>query len=265
MAAPDAPIVFDRAAGSYDATRGFPPGVEAGVAELIASAGGLGRDSRLLEIGVGTGRIALPLARNVRRVVGVDLSRAMMQELLAKRGDLAVDPVRADAARLPFPDASFDAVLGVHVFHLIPRWREVLSEVSRVLRPGAPLLHGADERADSWARWRDRFGAEHRVENVGVPSGDFERFPEREGWRSLGPPRRIEFSRRVVPGQLIERIAGRTWSFTWRMSDAQLAEATESLRAELLGRFGDLDRPIEMRGGFWVRAHLPPGGLNPSS
>jgi len=42
------------------------------------------------------------------------------------------------------------------------------------------------------------------------------------------------------------------------MSDAQLAQAEDGLRAELLARYGDLDRPVETEGGFWVRAYLPP-------
>ena len=260
MSSTDEPVVFDRAAGSYDETRGFPPGVDERVAELIAQAGGLGPRSRLLEIGVGTGRVALPLARRLRRVVGVDLSRPMMERLLAKRGGLPVELARADATRLPFPDASFDAALGVHVFHLVPRWREVLAELARVLRPGAPLIHGADARMGDWARWRDRFAVEHQVENSGVPRDRFESFPEDEGWRALGPPRRIEFAREVEPRQLVDRIAQRCWSFTWKLSDAEIAEATEALRAELLERFGELDRPASMPGGFWVRAYLPPGG-----
>jgi len=258
MSSPDEPVVFDRAAHCYDATRGFPPGVDERVADAIAAVGALGRGSRLLEIGVGTGRIALPLARRVRQVVGVDLSRAMMEQLLAKRGALRVDLVQADAARLPFADASFNAALGVHVFHLIPRWREVLAELARVLRPGAPLLHGADARVNDWSSWRDRFAVEHHVENAGVPRERFESFPEEEGWSALGPPRRIEFSREIEPRQLVERLAQRSWSFTWQLSDAQLAEATEALRGELLERFGDLDRRVAIEGGFWVRGFRPP-------
>jgi SAM-dependent methyltransferase len=259
MSSSDGPVVFDRAAPTYDATRGFPPGVDERVAALIAEAGGLGRGSLLLEIGVGTGRVALPLAKRVRGVVGVDLSRAMMQELVAKRGRLAVDLARADAARLPFRDASFDAVLGVHVFHLIPRWREVLAEIARVLRPGAPLLHGADDRMGDWATWRDRFAREHRVENVGVSHDRFATFPEDEGWQLRGAPHRIDFPRALQPRQMLERMARRDWSFTWRMSDAQLEEAVDALRGELLGRYGDLDRTVELPGGFWVHAYLPPG------
>ena len=265
MANPDEPVVFDRAAHCYDATRGFPPGVDERVADVIAEAGGLGRDARLLEIGVGTGRVALPLARRLGRVVGVDLSRAMMERLLAKRGDRRVDPVRADAAQLPFADRSFDAVLGVHVFHLIPRWRDVLAEVARVLEPGAPLLHAAEDRTAGWSRWRDRFGAEHQVGNVGVPSDRFDEFPADEGWRARGAAHRIRYARPVTPREMIDRVATRAWSFTWRMTDAQLAEAEEGLRADLLARYGDLDRPVEQEGGFWVRAYLPPDGVTPSS
>jgi len=262
MSSADEPVVFDRAAGFYDATRGFPPGVDEQVADLIAETGGLGPHSRLLEIGVGTGRIAVPLAKRLVRVVGVDLSRAMMEQLLAKRGAargrLPVELARADAARLPFPEARFDAALGVHVFHLIPRWREVLAELARVLRPGAPLLHAADARAGDWATWRDRFATVHRVENSGVPQERFESFLEDEGWRPLGPARRIEFERELVPRELVERIAERSWSFTWKLSDAEVAEAAEGLRGELLERFGDLERPVSVPGGFWVRAYLAP-------
>ena len=129
-----APVGFDRAAEYYDATRGFPPGVEHRVADLIAETAALTPDACVLEVGVGTGRIARPLARRVRGVVGVDISGAMMKRLQAQRGHAAetgwIELALADAARLPFPDDSFDAAIGVHVFHLIPNWREVLSELA---------------------------------------------------------------------------------------------------------------------------------------
>lgn len=253
-------VVFDRAASYYDATRGFPPGVETDVAALIAQAGGLEAASRVLEIGVGTGRIALPLAEVAGTVAGVDLSVAMLAQLVAKRGDARVHPSRADATRLPFPDACFDAVVAVHVFHLIPRWRDVLGEVARVLRPDGSLLHAADDQSAGGTAGVSphRIAMEQGLENVGVPRARLQTFPEDEGWSLVEPVHKIRYSRTLVPQQLIERMAKRTWSATWRLDDEQLARSVEKLRADLLARYGSLDQPVEIETGFWVRAYRKP-------
>lgn len=259
-APPGASIVFDRAAGFYDATRGFPPGVEERVAQLFVAAGGLGPASRLLEVGVGTGRIALPLARHVGAYTGVDLSRAMLGQLARKAAGARVRPVRGDATRLPFAAASFDAAIGVHVFHLIPGWRGVLAELARVLGPEGLLLHGADDhvRGEAWASWRRHLEARFGLENVGVPRERIESFLADEGWRPSGETQRLRFTRTLRPRELVESVRGRLWSMCWRLADAQVEAAAEGLQAELVTRFGDLDRPVELEAGFWVRAHRPP-------
>jgi SAM-dependent methyltransferase len=251
-------VVFDRAADCYDATRGFPPGVETEVAALIARAGGLGPASRVLEVGVGTGRVALPLAALVRDVIGVDLSTPMLGQLIAKRGAARVAVARADAVQLPFAADCFDAALGVHFFHLVPRWREALAEVSRVLRSGAPLLLGADDPQDAWARCREELATRDEIEHLGVPRGRFFDFPLELGWRPLGERHRIAFARRIRPRQILERLANRSWSITWRMSDAQIERAVAELRPELALRFGDLDAEVEVDGGFSVQGWLAP-------
>jgi SAM-dependent methyltransferase len=255
----EASIVFDRAAGYYDETRGFPPGIEEHVAERVAAAGGLSPASRVLEIGIGTGRIAAPLAARVGRLFGVDLSKPMLDRLREKVAGSGVLAARADASRLPVSSGSFDAVVGVHVFHLIPRWREVLRECARVLRPGGRLLHGLDEQqSEPWSIWRREVDERIGYEPVGVPRARLESFPEDEGWRPDGPAQRIGFVRRVRPQQLLDQLEQRTWSSTWRLGDDDLASAVAVLRDHLLARFGALDRPIELATGFCVRAYQPP-------
>jgi SAM-dependent methyltransferase len=251
-------IGFDRAADIYDATRGFPPGVAERVASLVEQAAGLGSQGSLLEIGVGTGRLALPLAARGVRVTGVDLSRRMMARLLAKRGDLPVEVVWADATLLPFPRGSFDAALAVHVFHLIPRWREVLGEIARVLPARGVLVHAGDDRTADWAQWRDALGRSHSVCNVGVPHAQIETFPEQQGWELVGDPHQLAFSRRLEPQRLVDGLLRRDWSWTWGLTDAQVAEAAESLRATFVRRFGGLDSSVEVPSGFWVRVYRPP-------
>jgi SAM-dependent methyltransferase len=75
-------VNFDRAAAVYDATRGFPPETEAELADIVATE--LSGRIRCLEIGVGTGRIAIPLRRKGVDMYGVDISVGMLTELLRK-------------------------------------------------------------------------------------------------------------------------------------------------------------------------------------
>lgn len=246
-------VSFDRAAGYYDQTRGFPPGVEAQVATLIAHLGGLGAGSSVLEIGVGTGRIALPLAAHVSAVVGVDLSRPMMLRLHDKRADAPVYLAQADAARLPFPSGVFDGALGVHVFHLIPAWRDVLRELARVLRPGAALVSGGNTDA-LLAR-----GEYPVVKNVGVAEEERDTFLQKEGWRPLGAAQEVGWVAPLRPADVLRGVTQRLNSSTWRMTDEQIDQYARALRRALSLRFGDLDRTYDLPRVFKARAFLPPG------
>ena len=261
------PVCFERAAEYYDATRGFPPGVDAEVASLIARTAGLTRDARVLEIGIGTGRIARPLARHVRGVVGVDISPAMMRRLIAQRETTRtkddtgwIELAQADAARLPFPDACFDAVLGVHVLHLIPGWRDVIGEIARVLCPGAPLINAADERRmkEVWDLWHERSGLERATPDVGASGDRLESFLEQAGWQPMGPKQRVGFSESVDLTAFLDRFEERRWSSTWRMTDAALDEFVAGLRAGIIEIYGSVDRTIESPAGFWAQAYTAP-------
>jgi SAM-dependent methyltransferase len=131
----------------------------------------------------------------------------------------------------------------------------VLIEARRVLRPGGVLLHAADEQSALWRVWRERIDRELGYEHVGVPRARFEDFPEDHGWRLAGPVRRLAFETRLAPRDLVDRMAKRTWSVTWRLSDAELDRTVALLRDELLARFGELDREVTLEAGFWVRAY----------
>jgi SAM-dependent methyltransferase len=74
----------ERVAATYDdSSEVFGPGAADAVADVLAELAGGGR---ALELGIGTGRIALPLARRGVLVHGIDLSRAMVARLRAKPG-----------------------------------------------------------------------------------------------------------------------------------------------------------------------------------
>jgi ubiquinone/menaquinone biosynthesis C-methylase UbiE len=91
-----------------------------------------------LEIGVGTGRFAVPLGVKV----GVDPSKAMLAYAI-KGG---VSGIQGVAEALPFTDAVFDYGLVVTTICFVDDPRAMLNEAHRVLKPGVPLIIGFVDR-----------------------------------------------------------------------------------------------------------------------
>jgi demethylmenaquinone methyltransferase/2-methoxy-6-polyprenyl-1,4-benzoquinol methylase len=101
--------------------------------------------TRVLDLCTGTGDLAIAATRLIApvSVVGVDFSGEMLRLALAKLRDLrlstAIRLIRADAARLPLPDASCDAAtIGFGIRNVADPER-ALAELARVLRPGGRL------------------------------------------------------------------------------------------------------------------------------
>src|SRR6266568_6193405 len=90
----------ERVAATYDdSPETFGPGAADAVAGVLGGlAGGRAGGGRALELGIGTGRIALPLARRGVEVHGIDLSRAMVARLRAKPGGEAIPVAIGDIA-----------------------------------------------------------------------------------------------------------------------------------------------------------------------
>jgi SAM-dependent methyltransferase len=89
---------------------------------------------RILDVGTGTGRAALLLARDGADVTGVDASSEMLAVARqhASADGLAVRFVEGDAHALEFPDRSFDVAVSLRVVMHTPRWRSALAELCRV-------------------------------------------------------------------------------------------------------------------------------------
>jgi SAM-dependent methyltransferase len=121
---------FDALSAVYDETR--RPLDEETVEKLIAFVN-QHRWNSVLEVGVGTGRIAGPLVARGVRVVGIDASRGMLTYAVRKG---LPHLVRGAAHHLPFPDRTFDVSLFVHVLHILDDVTGALREAARVARHG---------------------------------------------------------------------------------------------------------------------------------
>jgi ubiquinone/menaquinone biosynthesis C-methylase UbiE len=137
------PEVMDTAleADGYDSMDHSEP--NAAFVERLVS---LGARGRMLDVGTGPGHIPLLVCERIAdaTVVGVDLARHMLRHAerhrAASRHADRVSYRLADAKRLDFPDASFDAVYSNTILHHIPDPRPFLAECERVRRPGGVLL-----------------------------------------------------------------------------------------------------------------------------
>jgi SAM-dependent methyltransferase len=256
-------VAFDRAAGYYDESRGLPAGVDELVADRIEAA--VGHGARLLELGVGTGRIALPLHRRGRRIVGVDLSRPMLERYREKAAALGLRPpavLLADATRLPLRDGCVDAVLEVHVLHLVPAWRQALAEARRVLAPGGTVLvgRGGMNHGDGpMRRVRRRFdelaaeaGAGRRRVGIEDDAGKVTALVALGGVAEELEP--VTWEAQETYAQALRVVEGRVFSSQWLMPDQVWQEAVTRLRAELEGSVPDLEAPHATRHTFTLTA-----------
>lgn len=93
----------------------------------------------IVEAGCGAGQGLGYLAKHARSVVGGDISAEVMARAQATYGN-TIDLKVFDAASMPWPDSSFDAVLMFEAIYYLPDVDAFFDEVRRVLRPGGHLL-----------------------------------------------------------------------------------------------------------------------------
>lgn len=157
--------MFGRIAGRYDRmNRIMTAGLDGRWRRLAAEAAAVPPGGTVLDLGTGTGDLALDLARwtAAGRVVGVDYTAPMLALAPGKaaRRGLAGRAAwaQADAQRLPFADNRFDAVTSAFVLRNLTDLYTAYAEMARVLRPGRRVV--ALEISPAGRRaWRPLFEA----------------------------------------------------------------------------------------------------------
>ena len=100
----------------------------------LLEAAGAGSGTRVLDVACGPGHIAAEAAAKGAVPVGLDLAEGMVA--LARARYVEIEFQQGDAERLPFADASFDAVVAGFVVNHLPRPERALAEFVRVVRSG---------------------------------------------------------------------------------------------------------------------------------
>lgn len=249
-----ASLSFDRAAEYYDATRITDPVSLATILDLLGEHVVGGGD--VLEIGVGTGQLALPLAARGTRVIGLDLSSAMMTKLVEKAGGgRPVGLVQGDATQMPFADRVFSGAYARWVLHLIPDWERALRELDRVVDADGRL---AIEPGGESGVFRDVFLRFHEIlGDVALPPGlhpvrrgeQLDEAMAQIGWR-LDHVEEVTYDRQVPLARFFDDVPQRSFSWTWGVPDDALVAATEEVRVWAARRY-DLDEPHTAVASRW--------------
>lgn len=251
-------VSFDRAAEYYDETRSRTSAtMEALVDLLVAELAGRGQ---CLEVGVGTGRIALPLARAGVQMAGVDIAPEMLARLAEKAGGRAPFPVAiADATALPFPDDWFGAALVSHVLQLVPNWPSAVAELVRVVTPGGVVVIDLGWRRGIRRELQGRFAAEAGLRSIDVGL-DPERVADLDAeFAAFGAELR-ELPQIVETGaaplaELLNRMAAGQIPVTWPVEEHRRRAAAAAVANWAERRFGPLDEPRPLETIVAMRAY----------
>ena len=132
---------YDRWAPVYDLV--FGKVFTQGRSDAIVAAEAAAPGGRMLEVGVGTG-ISLPQYQRSTRLVGIDISDAMLDKARGRKRDLKLDNVEdlsvMDAEAMAFEDNAFDVVVGQYVITSCPNPEAALDEFVRVVKPGGQIV-----------------------------------------------------------------------------------------------------------------------------
>lgn len=151
----------------------------------------------LLEIGPGPGLTTDWLRTRVPHLTSIEIDHKLAQKLRTRLADTNVTVVEGDASDMPFPDASFSAVMSYTMMHHVPARLQdrLLAQACRVARSGATFV-GVDSTPN--LRWNlyhlfddrnpvdpDTFGG--RLEAAGFTAASVQRWPGGFGWRARKP------------------------------------------------------------------------------
>ena len=244
-------LSYDRVADVYDATRALPADIAGKLKHALTAELAAAGSDHVLEVGVGTGRIARPLAERGVRVLGVDIAPRMLARLREQLGPGHVSPDLAlcDTTRLPLASGSFRVVLVFHVLHLVSSLEQAVGELRRVLVPGGGAIRGntvcggIQHWDPGMAKWDELMAARDFVPRA-RPAGE----QIRSALRALGGSYRSEpygeGEDRRSPGENLERIRERIDSWSWEIPDALFAECFAEFEPWYRHHYGDMDREL---------------------
>jgi ubiquinone/menaquinone biosynthesis C-methylase UbiE len=116
------------------------------------------RGEFILDAGCGTGVFTSDFLEAGAEVVGLELSRPMLDRAMVKMRGQRFLPVQGDMRNLPFAEASFDKTVSVTAIEFIEEAKVAVEEMFRVTKPGGIILVATLNSLSPWAHRRGEAG-----------------------------------------------------------------------------------------------------------
>lgn len=228
---------FKDIAAHYNKINAIPERAALQIGKVVAHL--IGRQSTVLDVGAGAGRITIPIAMAGCTVTALDCEPKMLEELerQAKEFSLHITTVVGDATKLPFPDHSLDAVFTSNVLHLVPEWEKAIDEAIRVMKFGGLFIQGRDwvSPESAFARLRAKLREIVATLNpklkptAAAGPALFEALAAKGG---KNEPEIIaaRWTMSISPAQLLSQMENRAFNETWQLEEGLLREAMRRIR-----------------------------------
>jgi uncharacterized membrane protein len=202
----------------------------------------------VLELGCGAGRFLRALVSRKIPVVGVDVSRGMLEMAYTNQQSskfLRSNLTFGDAATIPLNQGLFKAVLAIHLFHLMVDWRDALKETEHVLGAGGTIITGyvgalthRSKLNMLYSQRREELG--YSVSALGAGPGDV--IAELSSQGAKVETHNFETSVEVPLHLTLSFLDRRVFSSMWRnLPDVVHRQIMQDVRAAATSQFKDLN------------------------
>ena len=140
-------VNYDRISKIYDTGRAAHPETIEKLGQLI----GIATNSKILDMGCGTGNYTWALYKMTKNIIGLDYSFGMLTQANAKYPEIPF--LQGDVTDLPFESETFDGTFAIQVLHHIKEKERFLREAHRVMRKQAHIALHACSHEQMRAYW----------------------------------------------------------------------------------------------------------------
>ena len=245
-------LSFDPMVELYEVTRACDPACLSGALDWVAAHFPPASFPNLFEPGIGTGRIAIPLAERGYSIAGIDIAQDMLA-VLERRVRETLLPITwqvGDATSVPCGDNTFDLSLACHLFYFIPEWRRAVDEMLRVTHAGGAIIlvktgYGKEVPflTERYRALRKELGAAPGPRGA-AGTKEVVAYAESKGCAAEWITGRWQWGTRQRVREALSYYERRAYSYTSTPSPEAHAAIIRDLTAEAVAHYGNLEAEV---------------------